>query len=261
MRRCIALLILLAGCGNDQPEGEAPRTDTPRTVEASPPAPYEVVEVTEENAGSITGSIRFDGTPPRDSIVRPFSDESVCGVAFVDTTFVARNGRLANAVVWLEDARRGKALPLQRRYQITSQRCRLMPRVQAVAVGGTLNVRSHDRAVHHTRFTREGTDEVIARVSQNDAGQVVPVQDVLREPGRYVASCEAHPWTRAWIAVFDHPYFDLSTPTGEFQMDGVPEGAYTLMVWHERLGVMVRDVVVGAGEESEVEIVWRGQVP
>jgi len=40
----------------------------------------------------------------------------------------------------------------------------------------------------------------------NDDGEVVPV-DRFREPAEIEVVCEQHPWTHAWIAVLDHPYY------------------------------------------------------
>jgi hypothetical protein len=37
----------------------------------------------------------------------------------------------------------------------------------------------------------------------------------------------------------------VTGPQGEFVLDNVPPGKYTLKVWHETLGTVTRDVTVG----------------
>lgn len=209
--------------------------------------------------GRITGELRVEGELPRDTTVRPTTDIQACGDAFVDTTIRRNAGRLADVVVWLVDARSGKALPLNRRFEITHTRCRLRPRVQAVRAGGTLNIRSADRTVHHARFLRAADSSTIALVTEHDAGQVVPDEGVLALPGRIEVRCDAHPWTRGWILAFDHPYFAVTDRRGSFAMDSVPPGRYTLVAWHERFGPVVDSVEVTAGGAARVSMVMRAR--
>ena len=37
---------------------------------------------------------------------------------------------------------------------------------------------------------------------------------------------------RAWIYVFDHPWFQLTRKDGRFRLENVPAGEYTLGVVH-----------------------------
>ena len=207
--------------------------------------------------GRIAGEIRFDGEAPRDTMVRPTSDPAVCGAAFVDTSFRSSRGLVADVVVWLVDARTGKTMPLGRRFEITHQRCRVTPRVQAVRVGGTLNIRSLDRTVHQARFIRSADGGTLAVVTEHDAGQVVPDESVLQAAGRIEIRCDVHPWTHGWILAFDHPYYDMTDRRGTFAMDSVPPGRYRVIAWHERFGELRDSVVVTAGSTARVDLTLR----
>ena len=227
----ILILFLVApivGCSTEEARPAADSVPAPVLPPPPPPefgggAPaYTVVDLT-DGGGAIRGEVRFEGEVPRDTTVRPTVDLEVCGAAFVDST-VRRNGdRLANVVVWLVDARSGKPLPLDGRFDIAHRRCRLTPRVQAVRVGGTLNIRSADRTVHHARFVR-ADGSTIRVVTEHDAGQVVPDESVLDATGRIEVRCDAHPWTRGWILAFDHPYYAVTDRRGSFAIDSVPPG-------------------------------------
>ena len=42
--------------------------------------------------------------------------------------------------------------------------------------------------------------------------------------------CDIHPWMRAWIFVFDHPWFAVTDKTGRFRIPDVPPGEFRLHV-------------------------------
>lgn len=210
--------------------------------------PYEVVEGA---GGRVSGVVEIEGEIPPDTIVRPTSDQRVCGESLVDVTIQRSGSRLGGVVVWLDDARTGKRLPLERRYAVTNENCALVPRVQAALVGGTLNVRSADPLMHRTRISRQ-TGEVLRIVRHDDDGQVVPVEGVLDQRGWLRLTSDVHPWIVGWVAVFDHPYFAVTPRSGEFALDSVLPGTYELVARHERFGEVRMPVVVGEGQETSV---------
>ena len=224
------------------------------------PTPYQAADVA-GGGGSVEGVVEVDGDMPRDTVVRPASDEEICGASLVDTTIDADGSRLSGAVVWLDDVQAGKPIPLSRRFELTNERCRLTPRVQAAIAGGTLNVRSVDPVLHRTRFIGGPPSRpvTLAEIDQTDEGQVVPNEDVLRAPGYVEVRCETHPWSRAHLAVFDHPYFTMSRHQGVFVMDSIPPGRHRLVAWHERFGRVEQTVEVKAGEAVRVTVKMKGR--
>lgn len=42
--------------------------------------------------------------------------------------------------------------------------------------------------------------------------------DAKRRP--FLIGCDIHVWMRAWVFVFDHPYFSVADAEGSFQIDG-----------------------------------------
>lgn len=203
-------------------------------------------------SGRLTGSIELEGTPPPDSVFQPSVDQLVCGTSFTRKGLDVRGNRVANVVVWIDGIRSGKALPLERRFEVSNDRCLLVPELQTAIAGGTLNVRSQDAVEHRTRFTRVEGNEVVATIRETDEGQVVPDEHVLAKPGVVELSCAAHPWTHGWIAVFDHPYFTTSGTDGSFAIDSIPPGRYQLRVWHPRLGISTDSVTIEDGKAVSV---------
>jgi hypothetical protein len=49
---------------------------------------------------------------------------------------------------------------------------------------------------------------------------------------------------RAWVVVAEHPFYAITNDQGEFMLDNVPPGEYTLQLWQESLGAVTKDVTV-----------------
>lgn len=206
------------------------------------------------SASSIAGSITLQGIAS-DSVVAVTRDTRVCGDSANVTQTSANGSSLGNVLVWVEGVASGKRLPEVRRETLTIERCRFEPRIMAVTSGTTINVLSRDRAMHTSRFYREGAGEPVDEIHTVDAGQVVPSEKIAIKPGIVEVRRAEHPWARAYIAVFDHPYFALTNDDGEFRIDSLPPGTYTVKVWHERLAKLIEQrVVVAPGGTGRLDL-------
>ncbi len=47
--------------------------------------------------------------------------------------------------------------------------------------------------------------------------------------------CIVHPEMDAYVAVLPTPYFAVTKPDGSYEIKDVPDGSYTLKVWHPKL--------------------------
>jgi hypothetical protein len=205
------------------------------------------------SGGSIVGEIVLQGAP-RDSVVAvPPKDARVCGDSATVSEASSNGSSLANVLVWVDSISAGKPLPDVRRETLTIEHCRFEPRVMAVIAKSTINVFSRDRTTHAARFYREGAGEPIESIRTVDAGQVVPSEKIASEPGIVEVRCDEHPFARAYIAVFDHPYFAVTDADGAFKIEGLPAGTYSVKVWHERLAKPIEQrVVVGPGGSAHL---------
>jgi hypothetical protein len=232
--------------GPDSPNDGVP----PRPAVIAPSAqPYRVVAVSD--GGSVAGTVDFDGVAPAPIIVRPTSDQNVCGNSITEKNVALSGTRVGGAIVWLTDIRSGKAFPMQRRFELTNDNCTLDPYVQVIFTNGTLNVSNDDRTLHTDRFINVGTGQITALAPFNDDGEVVPV-DKFKEPAEVEVVCEQHPWTHAWLAVLDQPYFAETSTSGAFTIEGIPAGKYHLRAWHPALGFADDSVTITAGQQTAV---------
>ena len=129
-----------------------------------------------------------------------------------------------------------------------------------MSTNGTLNVTNDDRTLHTNKFINVGTGQVEGVAPFNDDGEVVPV-DRFTEPAEVEVICEQHPWTHAWIAVLDHPYYAQTAASGTFSIDGIPAGRYHVRAWHPGLGFVDDSVTVAAGQVTSVAFKIRKAAP
>lgn len=187
-------------------------------------------------------------------------DRHVCGQrGRVWSSSVAADaaGRVEGAVVYLEarapsDARAlVTASPRRPRAALIDQRdCAFVPAVAALAVGGELRARSSDAVLHNVHVRRQdGT--TAANVSMPLAGTEA-VLLVADRPGPLTLSCGAgHTWMHADVLVLEHGLYTSSGRRGAYRLEGVPAGAWWLVVWHPRLGERRVALEVGAGERLQ----------
>ncbi len=54
----------------------------------------------------------------------------------------------------------------------------------------------------------------------------------------------------AYVAVFNNPFFDVTTEDGKFTIEGLPAGTYEIEAWHEKLGTSSSKVTI-KGDETQ----------
>ena len=129
-----------------------------------------------------------------------------------------------------------------------------LPHVLVVEVGQDIILKNSDTVAHNIRAAtkvrrRSRTLFNLAMVPS----LTLPVKKELKE-GLVSVSCDIHPHMRSHIRVVANKFYGVSDDDGSFVISGVPAGQHKLKIWHEKLGEQEIDVVVKAGERSEVEI-------
>lgn len=258
-RLSVALLLsvaVLSGCSGEKKEASAAQPEVrkegnvaPRpAVVSAPAAPYQAAQVAD--GVTLTGTVDFDGAIPADSVINVPADQPGCGPT-INLHHVQNSGtRIGGAVVWITDIRTGKPLPVPRRFELLNSDCVLNPRVQAVIAPGTLNMSSEDVTMHRNHIINVATGEMVGVAPFNDNGEVIPFDHLLDKPAELEVTCELHPWSKAYILVFDHPYYAITSATGTFSIDDIPPGTYHVRAWHPSLGLSDQTVTIVAGQPA-----------
>ena len=266
-RLSVALLLsvsVLSGCSGEkkasaaQPAAVKQGSVPPRqSVVANPSEAYRPIQVA--GGGTLTGTVDYAGVVPPDSVFTVPADQVGCGQTITDHAVDMSGTKVSGAVVWITDIRTGKPLPIPRRFELVNSDCVLNPRVQAVFAPGTLNMSSEDVAMHRNRIVNVGTGEMVGIAPFNDNGEVVPFDHLLDKPAELEVNCEIHPWSKAYILVFDHPYFATTASGGTFSIADVPPGTYHVRAWHPVLGLSDQTVTITAGQSSALALKLSGR--
>ncbi len=240
----LATLALAPACRESPPAPVIPPTLAP----AAPPANV--------GRGVIEGKVLLKGTPPpAASLATSAMVASVCGEQVPDGSLsVGPEGGLAQVVVAVEG---GAALPDAARPSpatlLNQQKCAYVPAVAAARAGTALEVRNSDPLVHNVR-AMDGAQAVF-NVAMPLEGMTLK-KPLPAAPAVVSVRCDLHPWMRATVRTFDHPYFTTSDEGGRFRLE-VPEGTHTLVFWHPRLPEFsLQRVSVKVGQTVQVAHTW-----
>jgi plastocyanin len=118
---------------------------------------------------------------------------------------------------------------------------RFVPTVLAVQVGDTVSFPNFDPYFHNVFSYSKVKRFDLGRYAEGASAEVV-----FDKPGVAQVFCEIHSSMRAYIHVFDTPYFAVSDEQGRFKVEDVPEGAYRLRVWQEGLPELEQVVEVSS---------------
>jgi plastocyanin len=175
----------------------------------------------------------------------------VCGKSHEnDELIVGSNRGIRWAVVSIQSPPPGaKWEPSSKSVQMDQQQCLYVPRVVIVPVGGTVEFLNSDRLLHNLHSV--STENPTFNRTQ-PKGRVIPV--VFKKPETVRVDCDLHSWMRAWVVVAEHPFYAVTGPSGEFALDNVPPGKYTLKIWQETLGTVTREVTVGDKDTTGVTV-------
>jgi plastocyanin len=104
-----------------------------------------------------------------------------------------------------------------------------VPRVLAVRSGQPVRFSNSDPANHNVRTSssREENEFNVYTPAESSYTRRF-VFDPQQRPVR--VGCDIHPWMRGWVYVFDHPWFDVTDERGQFRIQAVADGEYTLRI-------------------------------
>jgi hypothetical protein len=255
--RAVLLAIFAVACSKDASPAKS-RSSTPAKTRDSAagsvdlggpaykPGPLSAV-------GSLSGTITLDGVARVDSVPANVT-EKVCESKPVKTTAPSSAKGLGDVIVWIADAKTGKELPIERRIELSSEKCLLDPRVQGTVSGSTVNVFNDDKSSHKLAFISASSGDTLQKLEFFNDGQVVASEVLAKKAGIVEVRCQQHSWTRAYLAVFDHPYFAVTENDGKFKIDSLPPGQYTVNIWHEGMKQpMSQKVQVAANGEAKLD--------
>lgn len=238
----VALFVAMSACGGGGQESAKP---------AQPATPLDMSTV-----GTISGVVRFEGTPPEQSVAQ-LSGWAECASQHPQGNppagdVLVSDGNVQNALVYIKDGLGNHVFATGTEpISLDQKGCLFLPRVVGVQVDQPLKLLNSDALAHNVHSFAQTAKAWNISLSVKGMTRTVKVD----KPEAVIeVKCDIHPWMRAYVGVFSHPYFAVSSSDGAFALRNLPPGEYTLEAWHERFGTRTQKVTVGAKETKEVEV-------
>ena len=202
-------------------------------------------------AGVIKGKIKYTGPKPPLSPQQRECHPGKGNIVIPDESVVVSDaGDLRFAVAFIKNPPgEGPNTPAP---AMDNVNCIYDPHVVAVRAGQSVRFTSSDPILHNVHVMGNPNGEYNQGISKGDV-KPYPV----KAPAFARVKCDVHPWMSGYIAVFEHGYYAVSKPDGSFEIKGLPAGAYTLSVWHEKLGTMDQEVTVAEDKPLEVTLTYK----
>ncbi|HTU34248.1 MAG TPA: carboxypeptidase regulatory-like domain-containing protein [Candidatus Acidoferrum sp.] len=252
MKKSIAYLVFAAvfvvvgaGCGNKS------------SSSSTAPAPTETVNLA--TAGSVSGTVRLAGSPPKlrpiNMSAEPYCDKAHPTPVMPPEVVVGADGALANVVVYVK----GAALQ-DYRYStpahpvVLDQRgCMYEPHVVALMVKQPLEVKNDDQTTHNVHALPNENPEW----NESQPIGAPPFEQRFDIPEMAVPiRCNVHPWMNAYVFVFPYPYFATTGADGRFEIKNLPPGTYTVEAWQEKYGTEDQTVTIAPNQSQQVSFTF-----
>jgi plastocyanin len=203
------------------------------------------------SGGTIKGAVILKGAIPELRKLPVTIDQYVCGKEKnAEDLLVSPQGAIRNAVVWLDKAPVGTSIATPPATATMDQKdCVFAPRVVIVPTGGRIDFLNSDRLLHNLHST-PSANPPFNRTQPK--GRTITIS--FSQPEIIRVTCDLHSWMRGWVVVADHPFYALTDGGGQFTLEGLAAGRYTLRAWQERLGTISKDIVVSDQDPTTVTL-------
>jgi len=131
------------------------------------------------------------------------------------------------------DAISGKTFPAPAEHPVIDQKGLVyQPHVTAVLVGTTVDFLNSDSVAHNVFWTSIGGNKKLGHnLGTWPKGEKKSFK--FDAPGAVPILCNVHPEMSAYLVVVPTPYFATSDQAGNYKIENVPDGSYSVIAWHE----------------------------
>ena len=131
------------------------------------------------------------------------------------------------------DAIQGKTFPASTQHPVVDQKGLLFqPHITVVQAGTTVDFLNSDKVAHNVFWTNVGGNKKLGH-NLGTWPQGEKRSFKFDTPGAVPLLCNVHPEMSGYVVVVPTPYFAESDKSGNYKIENVPDGSYTVTAWHE----------------------------
>lgn len=214
----------------------------------------------------LRGKVILSGTPPKLKQITAMATNPQCAQMhkdpiFEDNVVVGEKGELANVIVYIKEQNPGelKGPQIDAPATLDQKGCMYTPHVLAVEIGQPVILVSSDPFLHNARSEAVSNKPFNIPQFTVAANQLRP----FTAEETFQIKCDVHPWMRAVVRVFDHPYFATTGEDGKFsiRLKGLKDGTYEVQAWHEVFKDSDPQVVKVKDEKAARELEFTFKTP
>lgn len=213
-----------------------------------------ITPIDPSTAATITGTVTFEGIPPKAKPIDMSSDPG-CKGETASEQIAVDNGHLANVLVYVKDGLGGKNFaPPQQVVTIKQEGCRYIPHVAAVMVGQQVKFEDDDQTLHNIHAMPRQNPQW----NQSQMPNSPPLTKSFSIPELMIpVKCNQHPWMFMYLNVLSNPFFAVTGADGSFRLQGLPPGRYTIAAVQEKYGEKTQVITVGPKDEKAVNFAYQ----
>jgi len=142
------------------------------------------------------------------------------------------SGMKGESVVYVE-AIAGKTFPPPTAKTVVDQKgLMFVPHIVVVQQGSTVDFLNSDTVAHNVFWTAiSGNKKLGHNLGTWPKGEKRSFK--FDDPGVVPLLCNVHPEMAAYVIVAPTPYSAVSNSSGDYKIENVPDGTYTVTAWHE----------------------------
>jgi plastocyanin len=141
------------------------------------------------------------------------------------------SGVSGESVVYLDV--QGKTFPAPTAHPVVDQKGLMFtPHLTVVQAGTTVDFLNSDTVAHNVFWTSVGGNKKLTHnLGTWPKGEKRSFK--FDNPGAVPLLCNVHPEMAGYVVVSPTPYFATTDKSGEYKIENVPDGSYTMTAWHE----------------------------
>ena len=160
------------------------------------------------------------------------------------------SGVKGQSVVYVE-AIPGKTFPAPTEKPVIDQKGLVFsPHIVAVQQGTTVEFLNSDKVAHNVFWPNVGGDKKLTKnLGTWPQGEKRPFK--FDNPGVAPLFCNVHPEMSGYVVVSPTPYFATTDNDGNYKIENVPDGGYTLTAWNEGAKKQSKPVTVAGTAKAD----------
>ena len=159
-------------------------------------------------------------------------------------------GMKGKSVVYV-DAIGGKTFPAPKDHPVIDQKgLKFSPHLVVVQQGTTVDFQNGDNVAHNVFWPSVGGDKKQTKnLGTWPKGEKRSY--TFDKAGAVPLLCNVHPDMAGYLIVSPTPYFTETDDSGTYKIKDVPDGSYTVTVWHEGAKSQSKPVNVAGGGKAD----------